>query len=252
VQTGDASTGQGFYHCQVSDDSASNVLSAGFNLVVKPINSAHLSVVIKFFGTNTAPFATNNFIAKKNFFAADGLPVTISGVAGDDGHIEQVWLIQSNFNGVSSALQSALTPTKALNGLDKPQSVLWTNTVNLVDGTNWFIPHVQDEAAFSKTGTPNFVYLLDRTSLSFTTNGPGTATADYAGALGDPRFKANGALITNVYVNIGYTARATPRLTGITHGFDGWYTNNVLMNPNKVMHFTIPDTTGLNLEARFH
>jgi hypothetical protein len=171
--------------------------------------------------------------------------------------VEQVYLTHTNFNGVAGPLVCDVTyTTNKTTQLANPASTLWTNAaVALVSGTNFLVAHELDEAGKIGDSARRVVFLLEQTSLILSTNGPGRVLGTSAGVLGVPTFTQNGATNTNVFVNIGYKITAQPLLhkqfLGWFDGNDNPYPGPSPANTNKVLFYTIPNTNGLSLQAKF-
>jgi hypothetical protein len=232
VQLGDT----GSYCCIVTNATATNVFSAVSRLVAKDYTTAPTLVITK-------------AIQNAKFF--DTNPVTMYGSATDKGLITDVWLTQKTFGG-TTITNDGMTFIYRSNSLHQPipGSVIWTNIVSLVPGTNVFVANAQNGKGTNGASPLRTIYFLERSSLSLlvTPVGHGTIVSSNLLTLGNP---VSG---TNVFVNIGYMLTAKPatgkHFLGWLDGSDNPYPSSPA-NTNKILRFTIPDTNGLTLKATF-
>ena len=222
------------FRCQVSNLSASNVLSAPGLLTVLADTKAPVVNILQ-------P------IDKAYVYAITSSVVTVTGTAKDSGAITSIWLVNTNHDTVDTFAVASTNigfVVKA-NHLTDPGKATWTNTITLVDGTNTLVAWAMHESSTTPTtavSPKHAVYLLDPAPFTVDITGPGTVAGAANGKLGTP--SAN----TTLYVNFGYKIAAKPA-TG--KKFIGWFDQDgnpypsSPSNTNKVLSFTIGTTNGL-------
>lgn len=167
----------------------------------------------------------------------------IDGRATDNGLITNVALVRIvPPNSLSNNV--ALTYRKTAAGATLPGSVLWTNHVTLLPGTNTFIAIASDSGTNNNVNnTVRTYYFLTNCTVTINVIGSGKVTGT-ASSFGKPVQGVN----TTLFNNIGYKITATPVGTG--KHFNGFTDpNNNTISSTSPLLFTA--TNGMVINANF-
>jgi hypothetical protein len=139
----------------------------------------------------------------------------LDGKAADNGIITNVNLVRLQDNATYS---SPFVYRVNGAGVTLPGSVLWTNHVTLLDGTNTFVAHAQDSAGIEAPVSTRTYFMCTPATVTINVDGVGKING-FTSAFGK-----TAAGVNTLFNQIGYKVSAAKTVS--SKQFIGWHTND--------------------------